>query len=422
MKACKSTYQKKSSHPPFLIKPLFLKLLVALFLSACGGPKPHVAENPASQRFRDVTRLFPIERMYVSQASFLKANKDSSSDLAILSQSKQEIFIFVNQGKKGFLKKPAGKWTQKNKEKINFFAAADLNRDGSDDLILIIRGSKNPKAQILFNNKKGYFYSKEKEGAYELRPGIRNVIPVDIDGDGDKDLFYFGDNLKSPKKNNNQTMLWVNRGNGNFEDLTFLLMPALPSGIRGASFADYDGDSVVDVFLFYRKGQNRLLINNGVGKFSDRTSSNLPRILDDTMHVDWADFDQDGDNDLLVINRSINKIYRGYSKEINYFLENKGGGNFRKRSHKILPRIPSKKGYLLDGSGNTLPDALILTTEGVYYLKGQGKWKFSDETLRRLPRFKKFDQMTFGDINKDRFLDLFAWSRKFSRLWLNKFD
>ena len=48
--------------------------------------------------------------------------------------------------------------------------------------------------------------------------------------------------------------------------------------------------------------------------------------------------------------------------------------------------------------------------------------QFSDETLRRLPRFKKFDQMTFGNINKDRFFDLFAWSRKSSRLWLNQFD
>ena len=217
MKACKSTCQKKSSLSPFLISPLFLKLLVALFLYACGGPKPHVADNPASQRFRDVSRLFPIERMYVAQASFLKANKDSSSDLAILSQSKKEIFILLNQGKKGFLKIPAGRWTRKNKEKINFFAAADLNRDGSDDLILIMRGRENPKAQILFNNKKGYFYSKAKEGIYELRPGIKNVIPVDIDGDGDKDLFYFGDNLKPPKKSNNQTMRLVNKGNGSFE-------------------------------------------------------------------------------------------------------------------------------------------------------------------------------------------------------------
>lgn len=423
MKACKLTYQKKSCHLPFLLNTSISGLLFILLLSACGGsPKPRVADNPASQRFRDASRLFPIEKLSVAQASFLRANQDSSSDLAILNQSKSELYILLNQGKKGFLEKPAGQWTQNNKEKINFFAAADLNRDGGDDLILILAGKENPEAQILFNNKKGYFYSKEKKGGYSLTPGIEKVIPVDLDGDGDKDLFYFGSRVKPPSKKNYQTMVWVNKGDGNFENLTTLLMPELPAGILDASFADFDGDGVVDIFLVYRKGQNRLLINNGVGKFSDLTDSRIPRILDDSMHADWADFDQDGDNDLLIVNQSIHKIYRGHPEETNYFLENTGGGNFRKRSHKILPRLPSKKVYLLDGNGNTRPDALILTAEGVYYLQGRGKWRFSDETIRRLPRLKKFDQMTFGDINQDQFLDLFAWSRQSARLWLNRFD
>ena len=217
-------------------------------------------------------------------------------------------------------------------------------------------------------------------------------------------------------------MLWINKGDGQFENLTSLLMPSLPPGIRDASIADYDGDGVADIFLIYGKGQNRLLMNNGVGKFSDRTSSRLPRILDDSMHADWADFDEDGDNDLLVVNRSIRKIYRGHPKETSYFLENTGGGNFKKRSHKILPRVPSAKVYLLDGNGNTRPDALILTAKGVYYLQGRGKWDFSDESRRRLPRFRQFDQMTFGDIDEDQFLDLFAWSGQSGRLWLNRFD
>ena len=160
-----------------------------------------------------------------------------------------------------------------------------------------------------------------------------------------------------------------------------------------------------------------------MGKFSDRTSLRLPRIIDDSMHADWADFDKDGDIDLLVVNRSIQKIYRGYPEETNYFLENMGGGNFKKRSHKILPRLPSIKSYLLDGNGNTRPDALILTAKGVYYFQGQrGKWKFSDETEKRLPRFRQFTQMTFCNINKDQFLDLFGWSKKSNRLWLNRFD
>jgi hypothetical protein len=422
MKVYRSNYQKKIYPALCLIDSLISWLLIFLLFSACGGGNHHVADNPASQRFRDATRLLPIEKSSIAHASFLRANQDNLSDLAVLSKTKSELYILINQGKKGFLKKKAGQWTQKNKEEINFFAAADLNSDGGDDLVLILGGKKNPKTRILFNNKKNYFYSKEKEGVYPLTPGMEKVIPVDLDGDGDKDLFYFGSSLITSARKSFQTMILINKGNGGFEDLTSLLMPSLPSGIRDASFADYDGDGVIDIFLVYSKGQNRLLLNNGVGKFFDRTSLRMPSILDDSMHADWADFDEDGDNDLLVVNRFINKIYRGYPEETNYFLENMGGGNFKKRSHKILPRLPATKVYLLDGNGNTRPDALILTSKEVYYLQGRGRWNFSDETRHRLPRYMQFDEMTFGDIDQDQFLDLLAWSGKSSRLWLNRFD
>ena len=423
MKALKSIYQKKDYPILCSINSLISVLFILFFFSACSSPKPYVADNPASQRFRDVTRLLPAEKLFVTQASFMRGNRDARSDLVILNQAKKELYMLVNRGKKGFSKNLVGNWIQKNKEKINFFVPSDLNGDGGDDLILILGDRKNLKTRILFNNKKGYFYAKENQGSHSLTSGIEKVLPFDLDGDGDKDLFYFGSNIKTSNKNSHQTMIWINKGDGRLENLTALLMPTLPPGIRDAAFADYDDDGVVDIFLIYEKGQNRLLLNNGVGKFFDRTSSRLPRIIDDSMHADWADFDKDGDIDLLVVNRSIQKIYRGYPEETNYFLENMGGGNFKKRSHKILPRLPSIKSYLLDGNGNTRPDALILTAKGVYYFQGQrGKWKFSDETEKRLPRFRQFTQMTFGNINKDQFLDLFGWSKKSNRLWLNRFD
>ena len=158
MKVCKSIYQKKSRLLPLSISTLISGLLFILFISACGGiSKPHitnnpVADNPSSQSFRDTTGLLPIEKLSIAQANFLLANQDSSSDLAILNKSKSKLYILLNQGGKGFLKIPAGKWTQNNKEKIKFFAAADLNSDGGDDLILILGDSENPKTKILFNN------------------------------------------------------------------------------------------------------------------------------------------------------------------------------------------------------------------------------------------------------------------------------
>jgi len=52
-------------------------------------------------------------------------------------------------------------------------------------------------------------------------------------------------------------MIMINKGDGRFEDLTSLLMPSLPAGIRDASFADYDGDGVVDIGLEHQRGEHR---------------------------------------------------------------------------------------------------------------------------------------------------------------------
>ena len=415
---------------PFLIRDLALALLILMFVNGCVGSQQHIADNPASQRFLDVTRKWIIPQNYSpKKVSFLRADQNPFSDLMVLNKlkpGKPQLQIFLNQGGKSFLQKSMGKLIDQLKEPIISFTTTDLNRDGGDDLSLILQVSGKISTKILFNNRKGYFYARNEEGSYPLRTGIDKVVAEDFDQDGDNDLFYFGQKVvdEEGKIAGKQAYLFINKGDGKMEDLTSLLIPSLPAGIRDVSFADYDGDGVVDIFLVYRKGQNRLLINNGVGSFVDRTASHIPRILDDSEHADWADFDGDGDNDLMVVNRSINKHYRAYPGETIYFLENRGGAHFKKRSYKMLPRLPSYKVYLLDANGNTKPDALILTSKGVYYLQGRGRWGFSDETERRLPRFRFFKEMAFADANQDGFLDLFALSPTpgRNRLWLNRFD
>ena len=71
-------------------------------------------------------------------------------------------------------------------------------------------------------------------------------------------------------------MVLINNGRGQFKDETFLLWPNLPSGVVGTSIADYNQDGFPDVFLVYGNAQNRLLINNGMGKFIDKTDVLLP--------------------------------------------------------------------------------------------------------------------------------------------------
>ena len=430
MRAYKLTYPRKHFSNPFLIKDFIRVLLLLTLLNGCGGSSSHVAENPASQRFHNVTRKWLLPKSFSpKQVMFFRGDQNPYPDLMVLSEAKSgesKLRGFLNQGGNNFLQKDLGQWTNQMKGVILSFTAIDLNRDGADDLVLVMQASGKVFTQILFNNKSGYFYAKDKVGSYPLRSGVNKVVSGDLDQDGDGDLFYFGKRVLGTdgEPARHQAHLFVNKGDGKLEDLTALLMPKLPKGIRDVSFADYDGDGVIDIFLIYARGQNRLLINNGIGRFEDRTASHVPRIIDDSQHADWADFDGDGDNDLLVVNQSIKKPYRAYPGETTYFLENTGGGHFKKRSHKILPRFPSYKAYLLDANGNTKPDILILTSKGVYYLQGRGRWGFTNQTDRRLPRFRFFKKMAFADVNQDGFLDLFALSPTpgRSRIWLNRFD
>ena len=208
---------------------------------------------------------------------------------------------------------------------------------------------------------------------------------VDFDHDGDLDLFFYGKRVLNPegRADRNQSQTFINNGKGDFQDLSDLLLPPLPPGIAGASIADYDGDGTRDIFLIYERGRNRLLFNNSLGKFTDNTSSYLPAIQGESAHADWADFDGDGDNDLLVVNRRMAPKGRALSKETSYFLENDGNGRFTKRPHKMFPRLPTSRVYLLDANGNGIPDALILSGGKTHYFQGKGKWKFSVETVKR---------------------------------------
>ena len=97
MKALKSIYQKKGYPVRCLINSLISCLFILLLLSACSGPKPHVADKPSSQRFRNVTRFLPQENLFVTQAGFLRGNQDALSDLVVLNQIKNELYILLNR-------------------------------------------------------------------------------------------------------------------------------------------------------------------------------------------------------------------------------------------------------------------------------------------------------------------------------------
>jgi len=176
----------------------------------------------------------------------------------------------------------------------------DYDRDG--DLDVAIAAEDTGKESVaIYRNDNGTF-------TRNLSAPIPTVLVAslawgDYNGDGRIDLLVTG-RLSGEL----YERVWVYRNNG---DGSFTEIGVSGSGIVGSSsgdvaWADYDGDGDQDVLISGSTNFTRILRNNGNGTFTVLNTS-LARNI--TGPADWADFDNDGDLDLLVGGR----VYRNES-------------------------------------------------------------------------------------------------------------
>jgi len=84
-----------------------------------------------------------------------------------------------------------------------------------------------------------------------------------------------------------------------------------PVSCSGAAWGDYDGDGDLDVYFANSTGPNTLLRNDAPAGFTDVTPPELSFVPGLSQGAGWADFDQDGDLDLYVVEENgANKLLR----------------------------------------------------------------------------------------------------------------
>jgi len=118
----------------------------------------------------------------------------------------------------------------------------------------------------------------------------------DIEGDGDLDLFV-------PLRHQ-AAQLWLNDGAGHFADQA-LARGADNGGSDGvaAVFADYDNDGDSDLYVV-NDGVNRLYQNDGEGNFTDVAPASGVDDPASDASASWGDYDNDGNLDLYVTSNS----------------------------------------------------------------------------------------------------------------------
>jgi len=100
-----------------------------------------------------------------------------------------------------------------------------------------------------------------------------------------------------------RSQLYRNRGDGTFEDISSASGADIGEFGMGASWADYDGDGDLDLYVTHY-GPNVMLRNEGGCRFVDVTAATGTAGGDDDFSAGatWGDFDGDGDIDLYVTN------------------------------------------------------------------------------------------------------------------------
>lgn len=161
--------------------------------------------------------------------------------------------------------------------------------------------------RLLRNNGNGEFEDiSASSGIRDVASKALGIITGDFDLDGLTDVYVANDGVAN--------QLWINNGDGSFEDTALFAGAALnyegmPEASMGVDAADVDSDGDEDLFITHLRGEtNTLYVNQGDGTFEDSTirlGLAGPSIPYTGFGTAWLDVDNDGRLDLLAANGAV---------------------------------------------------------------------------------------------------------------------
>lgn len=190
---------------------------------------------------------------------------------------------------------------------------SDFNGDGFIDVFF-----SNP-CGLFLNRGDGTFVDVTVLSGIVVSPNCTSAAWGDYDNDGDSDLYVTMSKLWS-KSGSVLGILYQNDGNGAFTDVTLKSGAVNEFDARGVIWGDYDNDGNLDLYVVNRSHQDILFRNNGNGTFTDVTSETGLGIQKDGNGTDatFIDYNNDGFFDLFVTVEYKNYSLEGKSSYVLY--------------------------------------------------------------------------------------------------------
>lgn len=197
---------------------------------------------------------------------------------------------------------------QKQSEKGNPLAVADVNNDGLDDFF--VGNATGTSGKLYVQQNDGTFTEKSQklfEGDKKYED--TNAQFIDVDNDKDVDLYVTSGGYENEENSALlQDRLYINDGKGNYKKSNRL--PKIRANTKGIAHGDYDNDGDIDIFIGgstthgkYPLAETSYLLKNENGKFINTNDSVISEISELQLVNDalFSDYDADGDLDLIVV-------------------------------------------------------------------------------------------------------------------------
>jgi hypothetical protein len=336
--------------------------------------------NNGDGTFDDVTAASGIARGAGSNgAGWGDIDADGDLDLYVTVLDDTRFYLYVNDGSGGFSEEAVARGAAIEGADMHFgysVAFGDYDKDGYLDIHTCewrgaaMNPTSAPSNSRLLHNlgaaNPGHFEDATQaagvaiDGVVGTRPGTFSFASrfADMDNDGWPDLVVASDFETS-------RIFW-NDQDGTFTDGTAAAGVGSDENGMGNAVGDANGDGLLDWFVTsvwdpldicaeagcgWGTTGNRLFLNNGDRTFTDATDSGGVREGDWGWGSTFIDYDNDGDEDLIMTNGIafpwLPQLVEPYQNDVMRFFENDGSGVFTEIAAGIgIADVGSGKGLL----------------------------------------------------------------------------